>query len=195
MINRTRTIIPAVILCIVCVMLLSIFSRLLFHNQVLSLGDDFIDSETGLPYLQDNDCYYHLRMTRDIALYGHPGDTIKDGEPWDNLSYAPTGRTASDYKPLMAYIAIAANRLTSFFASQSLEQTVYWLNLFLSALVVIPVFLLTFEMCGLTGAIAASVLSALNYHYLVYTMPGFYDTDGVIIWVACFFFYFGVKLV
>ncbi len=50
-------------------------------------------------------------------------------------------------------------------------------------------------MCGLTGAIAASVLSVLNYLYLVYTIPGYYDTDGVISWVACFFFYFGVKLV
>ncbi|MCR5137110.1 MAG: hypothetical protein K6C12_08425 [Oscillospiraceae bacterium] len=38
-------------------------------------------------------------------------------------------------------------------------------------------------------------MSVLNYLYLVYTIPGYYDTDGVISWVACFFFYFGVKLV
>ena len=193
--NRTKMIIPAVMLCIVGVMILSVFSRLLFHNQVMSLGDDFIDSETGLPYYADSDCYYHLRMTRDIALYGHPGDTMKDGVPWDSFSYAPEGRNTSDYRPLMAYIAIAVNRLVSIFAPHSLEQTVYWLNIFLSALVVVPVFLLTFEMCGLTGAIVASVLSALNYIYLAYTLPGYYDTDGVITWVACFFFYFGVKLV
>lgn len=193
--NRTKMIIPAIILCIVGIMILSVFSRLLFHNQNLTLGDNYIDSETGLPYFVDNDCYYHLRMTRDIALYGHPGDTMKDGVPWDSFSYAPEGRNTSNYKPLMAYIAIAVNRLISIFAPQSLEQTVYWLNIFLSALVVIPVFLLTFEMCGLTGAIVASVLSVLNCFYLVYTMPGRYDTDGVIIWVACFFFYFGVKLV
>ncbi len=140
--NRTRRTIPAVILCIVCIMVLSVSFRLLFHRHVLSLGDDYIDSESGVPYFVDMDCYYQLRMTRDIALYGHPGDMLKDGVPWDSLSYAPEGRNASDYKPLMAYIAITANRLISAFVPQSLEQTVYWQNVFLSALVVIPVFLL-----------------------------------------------------
>ncbi len=159
------------------------------------MGEGFMDSETGLPYLSEMDCYYHLRMTRDITLYGHPGDTVKDGVPWDSFSYAPDGRDTSTYRPLLAYIAIAVNRFISIFVFQTLEQTVYWLNVFLSALVVIPVFLLVFEMCGLTGAIAASVLSALNLAYFYNTVPGFYDTDCVISWTACFFFYFGVKLV
>ncbi len=193
--NRTGTIIPAVILCIICIILLSVFARVLLYHGAQYGGDVFIDSETGLPYLEEIDCYYHLRMTRDIALHGHPGDTMKDGVPWDSLSHAPEGRNCSDYKPLMAYAAIAVNRLISIFAPRSLEQTVYWLNVGLSALAVIPVFLLTFDMCGLTGAIAASVLSVLNLGYLYKSVPGFYDTDGVIIGVSCFFFYFGVMLV
>ena len=150
--NSSRRIIPAVVLCIIFVMLLSIFPRLLFHHQITSLGNGFIDSETDLPYLNDMDCYYHLRMTKDIASCGHPGETMKDGEPWDSLSYAPDGKSASTYKPLMAYIAIGVNWVASVFVPQSLEQTAYWLNVFLSVLVVIPVFLLTFEMCGLTPA-------------------------------------------
>jgi len=192
--NRTRStvIIAAVILFLLIV---SVFPRVLFHCEDMSLGDDFLDSETGLPYFVEMDSYYHLRMTRDIALYGHPGDTMKDGVPWDSLRYAPVGRNTSDYKPLLAYLTIAANRLISVFTSQSLEQTAYWMSTFLSVLVVIPVFLLTFEMCGLTGAVAASVLSALNLIYLNYTLPGHYDTECLILWVSCFFFYFGVKLV
>ena len=193
--NSARRIIPIVILCIICIMLLSVFPRLLFHHQVMSLGDGFIDSETDLPYYSDMDCYYQLRMTRDIAEYGHPGETVKDGVPWDTLSYAPDGKSVSAYKPLMAYIAIGVNRVVSVFSPQSLAQTVYWLNVFLSALVVIPVFLLAFEMCGRTGAVAASVLSVLNLAYLSHTLPGFYDTDCVISWTSCFFFYFGIKLV
>lgn len=180
---------------ILCLMLLSVLPRLAFYREIASQSDVLLDRETGLPYLEDMDCYYHLRMTRDLALYGHPGDTVKDGVPWDSFSYAPEGRDASGYKPLMGYLAIAVNRLISVFTSQSLEQTAYWLSPFLSVLVVIPVFLLTFEMSGMFGAIAASVLSALNLSYLYNTVPGFYDTDCVIIWLSCFFFYFGVKLV
>ena len=193
--NSTRMKIPAVILCILFIMLSSVFFRLLFHHQSMSLGDDYLDNETNLPYLNEMDCYYQLRMTKDIALYGHPGDTMKNGVPWDSLSYAPEGRDTSTYRPFLAYIAIAANRVISVFTPQSLDQTVYWLSIFLSVLVVIPVFLLAFEMCGLTGAIAASVLAVLNLGYLYNTLPGFYDTDCVISWVACFFFYCGVKLV
>ncbi len=189
--KRTRPIIPAVIFCTIIV---SIFFRLLFHYSVLSLGDEYLDSETGVPFILEYDCYYHLRMTRDIALYGHPGDTLKDGEPWDSQSYAPEGRSADDYKPLMAYIAIAVRELISVFRPVSLEQTVYWLNAFISALIVIPVFLFTYEMSGLAGAITASVLSALNFSYYTRSLPGFYDTDGVILWVSCFFFYFGIQL-
>ena len=190
--SRSAVLLPAVILCL---MLLSVFPRLSFHFPIASLGEGFLDSETGLPYFEDMDCYYHLRMTEDILLYGHPGDTVKDGAAWDSFSYAPEGRSASGYKPMLSYCTIAANRLISVFTPQSLGQTAYWLSPFLSSLVVIPVFLLTFEMCGLTGAVTASVLSALNLGYLYNTVPGFYDTDCVVIWISCFFFYFGVRLV
>ena len=161
--TKHRWLKPVIILCIIA---LSIFSRLLFHGPLMAYGEGFIDSETGLPYLLDMDSYYHVRMTNDIALYGHPGETLKEGEPWDSFSYAPAGRTASDYKPLMASLAIFVNRVVSIIAPQSLEQTVYWVNVFLSALVVIPVFLIAFELCGLTGAVIASVLASLNYMYL-----------------------------
>ena len=190
--TRSTVIISAVILFL---MIVSVFPRVLFHCEDMSLGDYYLDSETGQPYYVEMDSYYHVRMTRDIALYGHPGDTMKDGVPWDSFSYAPGGRNTSDYKPLLACITIAANRLISVFTSQSLEQTAYWMSTFLSALVVIPVFLLTFEMCGLTGAIAASLLSTLNFYCLAYTLPGRYDTEGLVLCVSCFFFYFGVKLV
>ncbi len=190
--TRSAVIITAVILFL---MIVSVFPRVLFFCEDMSLGDDYLDSETGLPYYSEMDGYYHLRMTKDIALYGHPGDTMKDGVPWDSFSYAPGGRNTSDYKPLLAYITIAANRLISVFTSQSLEQTAFWMGTVLSALVVIPVFLLTYEMCGMTGAIAASVLSTLNSTFLDYSMPGRYDTEYLTILVSCFFFYFGVQLV
>ncbi len=189
--KRTVLIIPAIILCII----ISIFFRLFFYHNMVTLGDGYIDSETGLPYLLEMDCYYHLRMTKDIASYGHPGDTLQDGKAWDSISYAPEGRSADLYKPLLAYITIAVKELISVFRPVSLAQTAYWLSAFMSALVVIPVFLLTYEMCGLAGAVTASVLSTLNYGFYSRSLPGFYDTDGVILLFSCFLYYFGIKLI
>ncbi len=166
------------------------------HNNAKNLANGYyMDAETGTPYLTEMDSYYHLRMTRDISENGHPGNTEKDGEHWDSMSYAPDGRDVATYRPLMAYIAIGVHRIASLFGDVTLEQIAYWLNMFLSALVIIPVFLLTSEMCGILGGIVAAVLSTLNYGYFIHTIPGFYDTDGVIAWVSCLFFYFAIRFV
>lgn len=191
--NKMRFIIP---ISVFLVMLLSVLLRFQVHKNTLSYPDGyFMDRETGVPYLTEMDSYYHLRMTKDILKYGHPGDTIKDGVFWDTISYAPDGRNTSTYRPLMAYIAIAVYKAAGIFAPVTVDQVVYWLNMFLSALVAIPVFLFTYEMCGFPGAIVASVLSVLNYGYFAHTVPGFFDTDGVITWVSCLFLYFGCKII
>ena len=174
----------------------SVLLRLPVYRNVQNLGDGrYIDSETGIPYLTEMDSYYHLRMTSDILNNGHPGDSVVDGSYWDSLSYAPEGRSVDGYRPLMAYIAIGVFKFASCFAQVSLEQIVYWLNVFISSLVVIPVFLLAYEMSNIYGACVAAIISTLNYGYLIHTVPGFYDTDGVITWVSCFFLYFGCKTV
>ncbi len=191
--NKKLMIIPPLL---ILTALISIYFRLQFHNNAQNLSDGYyMDAETGTPYLTEMDSYYHLRMTRNISQYGHPGDTDKDGEYWDTMSYAPEGRSVHTYRPLMAYIAIGVYRIASLFGTFTLEQVVYWLNMFMSALVIIPVFLLTSEMCGSLGGIVAAVLSTLNYGYFIHTIPGFYDTDGVIAWVSCLFFYFAIRFV
>ena len=191
--NKKRVIIPALLILIAFI---SIFFRLRLHNNAKGLADGYyMDVETGTPYLTEMDSYYHLRMTRDISENGHPGNTEKDGEHWDSMSYAPDGRDVATYRPLLAYIAIGVHRIASLFGDITLEQVAYWLNMFLSALVIIPIFLLTSKMCGILGGIVAAVLSTLNYGYFIHTIPGFYDTDGVIAWVSCLFFYFAINFV
>ncbi len=190
--NKKLIIIPALL---ILTAFISIFFRLQFYNNVKNLSDGYyMDAETGTPYLTEMDSYYHLRITREIAEYGHPGDTYRDGEYWDSMSYAPEGRSVSTYRPLMSYIAIGVHRIASLFGNITLEQVAYWLNMFMSSLVIIPVFLLTREMCGSLGGIVAAVLSTLNYGYFIHTIPGFFDTDGVIAWVSCLFFYFAIRL-
>ncbi|MCR5590369.1 MAG: dolichyl-diphosphooligosaccharide--protein glycosyltransferase subunit STT3 [Lachnospiraceae bacterium] len=176
------------ILIVIIIMGASVSFRLLVNRDVTTkLGESRIDPETGVPYLTEMDSYYHLRMTRDLAEYGHAGDTEKDGEPWDSFSYAPEGRSADGYMPLMAYIAIFLQKILSGFGI-TLEQVAYWQGMFISALVVIPVFVIAYRAKGIIAGVVASLLSSINYGYFVHTVPGFYDTDTVISWTSCFLF-------
>ena len=88
--------VPAALL-ILLIMLLSFAFRFVVKGRGNALlGESGMDPETGLPYLTEIDSYYHLRMTRDIEEKGHPGEILREGEPWDMLSYAPTGRSAKE---------------------------------------------------------------------------------------------------
>ncbi len=186
----------AIPVLLMIIMLVSVFSRYMLHKNVVeNYGSYFTDPQTGLPYLTEMDSYYHLRMTKDINELGHPGRQIVDGEPWDSMSYAPEGRAATGYRPLMSWITIGVYRISSSLTGMTLDQTAYWLNMFMSALVVIPIFLLALETGNLWGAFVSAVLAALNYGYFLHTIPGFFDTDGVIAWVSCFFFYFACMAV
>ncbi len=201
---------------IVFIMLISVGFRLLCARTSKEiLPDGYYDPETGLSFLTEMDSYYHLRMTRDIMEYGHPGESVENGENWDTLSYAPKGRSAGAYSPLMAYIASGTARIAGAAFGIPLEKVIYYLGTFLSALVVIPVFILTKHLSdafsedalpgsdaaapesgrkkkvsGLIAASAAAVLSAINYGYFVHTVPGFYDTDMVIPFTGAFFLTF-----
>ncbi len=189
--TKEKTINPLIsaILLIVLIMSAALFFRIMASRTVYtSLGEDYIDPETSVPYLTEMDSYYHLRMTRDIRDYSHPGNELKDGEPWDGLSYAPYGRSAAGYSPLMADIAVFFSRLLSSFGEFTLEKVVYWQGAFLSVLVVIPVFIMVYRMQGMIAALTAAVLASLNYGYFLHTVPGFYDTDTVLSWSSAVFF-------
>ena len=177
------------LILIILIMSAALFFRIMAARAVYtSLGDDYIDPETSVPYLTEMDSYYHLRMTKDIRDHSHPGNELKDGEPWDNLSYAPYGRSAAGYSPLMADIAIFFSGLLSPFGDITLEKVAYWQGAFLSVLIVIPVFIMAYRMQGMIAAVTAAVLSSLNYGYFLHTVPGFYDTDTVLSWSSALFF-------
>ncbi len=187
-----KQVIKNIIISVFCMLLLmsgAFMFRLFTHNKTVSeMGEEYIDPETELPYLTEMDSYYHLRMTKDIAETGVPGGGYKDGEAWDSLSYAPYGRSAAEYKPLMADTAVFAKKLISQFKTVSIEQVAYWLGAVLSVLIVIPVFIMAFKLGGFIPAIIAAFLASVNYGYFVHTTPGFYDTDNVLSVGACLFF-------
>ena len=181
--------IPLIILFIVLIMVMSFGFRFLVNRKVINeMGEGYIDDETGVPYLTEMDSYFHQRMTRDIEDYGHAGDSVVNGENWDSLSYAPEGRSAQGYQPLMSYIAIGIHKISGLFSDVPLEHITYWMAPFVSALVVIPIFLLVFRMQGFIAACTAAILAAINYGYFIHTVPGFFDTDMVISWTSAFLF-------
>ena len=189
--TKEKTVNPFITAMILIILIMSaaLFFRLMAAKAVYTtLGEDYIDPETDVPYLTEMDSYYHLRMTRDIREHSHPGNELKDGEPWDGLSYAPYGRSAAGYSPLMAYIAVFFSGLLSSFGNITLEKVVYWQGAFLSVLVVIPVFIMAYRMQGMIAAFTAAVLASLNYGYFLHTVPGFYDTDTVLAWSSTLFF-------
>ncbi len=188
--NKKR--IAIIVLAILLIMAMSFFFRLLVNVKVVSnMGDYYMDPETGMPYLTEMDSYYHMRMTRDVEEIGHAGETIVDGEIWDTLSYAPLGRSAKAYQPLMSWIAVLIHKVGSLFTDITLEQIAYWMGPIVSALVVIPAFLLAYNMQGMVAAVIAGILATINYGYFVHTVPGFFDTDMVIAWASGFMMFFG----
>jgi len=93
--TKEKTVNPFITAMILIILIMSaaLFFRIMSARAVYTtLGEDYIDPETDVPYLTEMDSYYHLRMTRDILDHSHPGNELKDGEPWDGLSYAPYGR-------------------------------------------------------------------------------------------------------
>ena len=187
--RKNAVIIIVMILLIMCI---SFGFRYLVNRKVVTdMGEYYQDYDAGVPYLTEMDSYYHQRMTRDIEIYGHAGDCYNADEEWDSLSYAPEGRSAAGYQPLMAYIAIGVHKISSLFGDVNLEKITYWMAPFVSALVIIPVFLFVLRLQGVIAASVAAVLSAINYGYFVHTVPGFYDTDMVISWTSAFLFFFG----
>ncbi|MCR5120791.1 MAG: hypothetical protein K6B44_14365, partial [Lachnospiraceae bacterium] len=196
MVSRNDISKKRIVLIMLALMALSVLMRLPLHRFVRDAGGDLcIDSDSGSIFLTDPDSYYHLRMTKDILEHGEAGDTMKDGIPWDSLSSAPEGRSAAGYRPLMAGICILAYRVVSAFTDVSLEQTAYWLNVFISALTLIPVFLLSLKLSSTTGAVTAGILAVLNYGYFLHSAPGFYDTDAVLCCLASSFLYSGCLLI
>src|SRR3989338_6801908 len=65
-------------------------------NDQIQATSNFLKSrlqdDAGQTYLSTIDPYYWLRYTENIVERGHPGDELKNGEPWDNHMRAPRGR-------------------------------------------------------------------------------------------------------
>ena len=136
----------------------------------------FYQDQNGQPYFSEMDSYYNLRMTQDYLNNGHLGDTIINGTPWDEHSYAPEGRNA-EYPPLIVYITAFTYKFMNLFSSTPLATVAFWIGSIVGSLCVIPAYLFIRRLTNDYGGIAAALLVATAPAYFAHTFAGFFDTD------------------
>lgn len=177
--NKKKTL---TILKSVAIVLIIVFFAFLLRANAYNLSiipedqkSTFIDSN-GLPYFSEMDSYYNLRMTQDYIDNGHFGDTIKDGIPWDSLSYAPEGRSA-DYEPMIAYVTTFLYYLANIFSDMSLKEVAFWAPAIIAPLAAIPAYIFVRRITNDYGGVTAALLAVLAPSYFGHTFAGFFDTD------------------
>ncbi|RBQ22843.1 hypothetical protein ALNOE001_14130 [Candidatus Methanobinarius endosymbioticus] len=165
----------AIILVIVCFV-----SFLRFQSADLStLPTDqqaYYKDSNGLPYFTEMDSYYNLRMTQDFLDYGHLGDTINNGTPWDTLSYAPEGRNA-EYPPMIVYVTAFLYYMANMFSNMSLMKVAFYASAIIAPLAPIPAFIIVKRITNNYGGTTAALIVALAPNYFSHTFAGFFDTD------------------
>lgn len=165
----------AIILVIVCFV-----AFLRFQAADLSViptdQQSFYKDASGLPYFTEMDSYYNLRMTENFLDYGHMGDTIKNGTPWDTLSYAPEGRSA-DYKPMIVYVTAFLYYISNIFSDVSLTEVAFYASVLIAPLAAIPAFIIVRRLTNNYGGATAALIVALAPNYFAHTFAGFFDTD------------------
>ena len=151
------------------------------NDQIRATSNFFksrLQDDSGLPYLPTIDPYYWLRFTNNIVEKGHPGDEIKDNEPWDNHMLAPAGRGVP-FDMFLAYFTAYLFKFLRFFNQNlNLAAVAFYTPVLISALAVIPAFFITKKIAGNFGGFIAATILAIHPLFLTRTMGGIFDTDG-----------------
>ena len=143
----------------------------------------FFQDESGKNYMPDIDPYYWFRYVKNIVDYGHPGDILKDGKPFDNHQLAPIGRFVTP-DMFHAYFLAYFYKVLHFFAPDlTIMRSLFYYPVFVSALCVLLVFLIARKISGNIGGFFAGLIMAVNSAFLGRTLFGHADSDA---WVVFF---------
>lgn len=152
----------------------------------------YLTDDQGLPYMYELDSYYNYRITMNYLKNGHPGDTIRDGIPWDLHSYYPPGRPAV-YPPLIAWISVFLYRFLNIFTNITLYELCFWLPGLIAPFAGIAMFFLIRRYSGDLAGFIGGILTVTSPLYFARTVPGFFDTDmfNCLLPVLAVFFFAG----
>ncbi len=150
--------------------------------------------ETGHPYLLEIDPYYYARYVRNIIERGHIGDELKHGRPYNNHQLSPVGRLAEPN--LHIWIGFVVFKVASIFNPRLLLTTaLFYVPVIISALAVIPAFLIGKTLKNKIAGFFSALLIAIHPVILGKTLGGFFDTDPYnllmpLLLIACFLLFF-----
>jgi hypothetical protein len=115
------------------------------------------------PPLGGFDSYYWLRLARSVLTHGSACDEMRDGRCWDSYARAPTGRPNLFSRSIHVYAIALMHRVITFFRpGYPLSSSSFWVPVVVGALGVLPAFALGWRLGGTAGALAASIVIALN---------------------------------
>ena len=143
----------------------------------------FFQDESGKNYMPDIDPYYWFRYAKNILDHGYPGDTLVDGKSYDTFQNAPRGRFVTGDMLHSYFLAYFYKIIHLFSPGTDLMRSIFYAPVFLSALVVLFVFLIGKKIAGPTGGFFAGLIMAINSAFLGRTLFGHADNDG---WVVLF---------
>ncbi|MCK4669678.1 MAG: peptidylprolyl isomerase [Nanoarchaeota archaeon] len=135
-----------------------------------------LQDDDGQTYLMAIDPYQYYRYTKNIVDHGHPGDILRDGKPYDMHMHAPKG---SGIDPSFHfYFGAYLYKILKPFSDKSLMGIFFLLPVIISALCVIPAFLIGRKLGGNVGGFFAALILAVHGTFLSRTPGGFSDTDA-----------------
>ncbi|MEN4044817.1 STT3 domain-containing protein [Sulfurimonas sp. NWX367] len=134
---------------------------------------------------------YHFNGYAPFYFNGQFMINTNDGYVWaegarDLLSGTGTNPDAKEYFDKfhqlhdLSPVSSAASQLTAFFAKIlpfSFESVIFYLPVFLSSLVVIPIILIAKALKNLEMGFIAAIFASVAWSYYNRTMAGYYDTD------------------
>lgn len=145
--------------------------RLLYADSTRFMPQYFFNNER---ILTTNDGYHYANATRDI-LEGHKGEAAFFPSAEFEM---PALLSATLYKILPV----------------SLDELFYFMSIFVSTLLVIPMYLIARNFANPLVAFLSALLAPITQSYAVRTMGGYYDTDMLILTIPLFVAYFLLKV-
>lgn len=155
------------ILFIVIAMSIALYLKYSFASYTEYMHQYFFNKQR---ILTTNDAYHYATATRDL-INGHLG----------NDAFFPL---ASLELPSLLSAAIY------YIIPVSISSLIFYMPIFVSILLVIPVYLLTKEICNRYVAVFTALLATLAQGYINRTIGGYYDTDMLVLTLPMFGIYF-----
>ena len=158
-------------------------------NQLVEKQKNFFRDENGNPYLLETDAYYYLRYADNILNNGHPGETLKNGKPFDTLRIAPYGIGSG--KTLLPIAEAAWFKIWRILSPEvMLLRTSFYLPVALGIVSITLIFFIGLKIFkDAKAAFFSSILFAAHPFFFRQNMAGFTDTTILIMPVSLAFFY------